>query len=170
MDEPNRDTFVQLLTGAQTSLFSYIAMLIGDVHDANNVLQQANLVLWRKADEYSESMDFTAWSRKVAYYSTLAYIRDQRRDKHVFDEAVIAQLAARPVAADEDEVRVALRHCLASLPEDLRTLIRERYWPGSSITAIAKKHGKSEGAIRMTLMRVRTTLGNCIERKRAATL
>ena len=92
--DESRDEFVRLLTGEQTSLFAYIATLLGDVNDASNVLQQTNMVLWKKADEFAPGTSFHAWARKVAYFQTLAYIRDKKRDKLVFDEELVLQLAA----------------------------------------------------------------------------
>src|SRR5262245_43171691 len=123
----SRDEFVRLLTGEQTSLFSYIATLLGDVNDASNVLQQTNMVLWRKADEFEAGTSFHAWARKVAYFQTLAYIRDMKRDKLVFDEELILQLADRPTIEDEDERRIALRHCLGTLSESSLELLQQRY-------------------------------------------
>src|SRR5215217_4251332 len=78
--EDAKEVFIRLLTAEQTQLFSYIVMLLGDVNDANNVLQQANLVLWRKIDEFDINTNFHLWARKVAYYQTLAFLRDRKRD------------------------------------------------------------------------------------------
>jgi RNA polymerase sigma-70 factor, ECF subfamily len=167
--DAKRESFVQLLTAEQTRLFRYVTMLIGDVNDASNILQQTNLVLWRKADDYQETMSFSLWSRKVAYYTTLSFIRDKRRDKLVFDEDVLEQLAARPAVADDDEARVALRHCLGALPSNSLELLHQRYWPGKSIGEMARQRGKSEGAIKMALMRIRQTVGECIERQMEGT-
>lgn len=165
--DPNRETFVQQLMAEQTSLFAYVARLLGNLNDASNVLQQTNLVLWRKADEFETGTNFRAWARKTAYFQTLACLRDKKRDKHVFDEALLEQLAARPAEVDEDERRVALRHCLGNISADSLELLQQRYAPGNSIADIAKQRRKSEGAIRNALMRIRQTVIRCIERQMA---
>lgn len=64
----SRDEFVMLLTAVQPRLFSYLAMVLGDVHDANNVLQETNVTLWTKADDFTTGTNFFAWAREVAYY------------------------------------------------------------------------------------------------------
>src|SRR5215212_3872657 len=104
--ESAREEFVQLLTGEQSRLFGYIVTLLGDVNDASNVLQQANMVLWRKANEFKLGTNFHVWAKKTAYYQTLAYLRDRKRDKLVFDDELLEQLASRPDEVDEDERRV----------------------------------------------------------------
>lgn len=160
-----REAFVRLLTDEQRRLFGYISTLLGNVDDAANVLQQTNMVLWRKASEFIPESDFHAWAAKIAYYQTLAYMRDRKRDRHVFDEALVQQLAARATDSGGDELVVALRHCLSLLPEDKLNLIRQRYWPGKSIGDIARELRRSESAVKMTLLRVRQTLAKCIERQ-----
>ena len=166
--EQQRATFVQLLTGEQTRLFGYITTLLGNVNDASNVLQQTNMVLWRKADEFHLGTNFQVWSRKVAYYQTLAFLRDKKRDKHIFDDALLAQLASRPAPIDEDERRIAMRHCLGTISRDSLELLRERYSPGKSIADIAQQRHKSEGSVKMALMRIRQALADCVERQLAS--
>lgn len=161
--EFTREAFVQLLVAEQTGLFAYIGTLLGNLNEVSNVLQQTNLVLWRKADEFEDGTNFRAWARRTAYFQTLAFLRDRKRDKHVFDEVLLEQLAAQPAVTDEDERRIALRHCLGRISPDSQELLLQRYAPGKSISDIAKKRGKSEGAIRTALMRIRQAVVRCIE-------
>src|SRR6478672_10867592 len=161
--ESAREEFVQLLTGEQTRLFGYIVTLLGDVNDANNVVQQVNMVLWRKADEFQPGTNFHMWAKKTAYYQTLAFLRDRKRDKLVFDDDVLEQLASRPDDVVEDERRVALRHCLGGISGDSLDLLQLRYAPGKPISEIARLRQKTEGAVKMALMRIRQTLVHCIE-------
>ena len=171
--EPNpsndlaREAYVQQLIAEQTGLFAYIVTLLGNLNDASNVLQQTNLVLWRKAEQFTPGTSFHSWSKKTAYYQTLAFLRDKKRDKHIFDEALLEKLAARPTVFDEDERRVALRHCLGTISADSLNLLRQRYTPGTPVADIAKQRRKSEGAIRNALMRIRQTVVECIERQLA---
>jgi RNA polymerase sigma-70 factor (ECF subfamily) len=164
----SREAFVQLLTSEQTSLFRYIVTLLGHTNDANNVLQQTNLVLWRKASDFALGSNFHVWAKKIAYYQTLAFLRDRKRDKHIFDEALLEQLASEPDTVDEDERRVALRHCLSSISSDSLDLLQQRYGPDRSIHEIAKAQHKSDSAIKMALLRIRQSLIRCIEGQLAA--
>jgi RNA polymerase sigma-70 factor (ECF subfamily) len=169
----NRDDrterFIRLMTGHQNGLFTYLASLLGSLNDAQDVLQETNLVLWRRSDDFVEGTDFGAWARTIAHYQILAYVRDKKRDRHVFDVQLLQQLAQRPQPGGDDEGRrLALRRCLAELPDDQRWLIGQRYSPGGSIKGIAQQLGKSEGAIKMTLSRIRQNLMHCIRGKLAA--
>jgi len=125
------EQFVRLLTIHQNGLFAYLVAFLGDLHEASDVLQETNLVLWRKAGEFVEDTDFTAWSRKIAYFQVPAYVRDRKRDRHLFDGDLLAQLSGRLETADEDARRLALRSCLAELPDDQGQSLGSAQWaPG----------------------------------------
>lgn len=160
------EEFIRHLTDHQNRLFVYLVSLLGEVHEARNVLQETNLELWRKSADFVEGTDFAAWSRRVAHFKVLAFLRDKKRDRHLFDEALLDQIAERPRPAEDDEaLHVALRHCLAALPDRLRFLISRRYGSGQSIRDLAERVGKTEAALKVALSRVRKQLMHCIERR-----
>jgi RNA polymerase sigma-70 factor, ECF subfamily len=167
-DSRQNEAFVQLLAGEQTRLLHYVVMLLGDIHEAQNVLQEANLVLWRKAREFEPGTNFSAWARRVAYWQVQAYIRDRRRDRLVFDEQLAEQLSRiEPEESVGDETRLALRHCLSGLRPAHRRLLKLRYDRGLSITNLAERMDRSQSAIKVGLLRIRRVLLKCIEKKMA---
>lgn len=162
------EEFIRLLTNEQISLNRYLLTLLGDHDAAANVLQETNLVIWRKADQFEPGTSFSAWSRKIAYWQTLAYLRDRTRDRHVFSEELVGQLAVNPaIESNARETRVALRHCLGELPDRQLELIRQRYGSELSIDRLAERVGAKPGAIKVRLHRIRRILQNCIEKQTA---
>jgi RNA polymerase sigma-70 factor, ECF subfamily len=160
--------FVRLLTAEQFKLLRYIAILLGDPEAASNVLQDTNLVLWRKSAEFKRGSNFSAWARQIAYWEVRAYVRDEKRDRHVFSEEVIEQLAARTTDESYDaEMRVSLRHCLQHISKSNLGLLQKRYEEGLSIAALAKEVGKSDSAVKVRLLRLRRALLKCIRRRLA---
>jgi DNA-directed RNA polymerase specialized sigma24 family protein len=98
-----RERFIRLLTEHQNSLFAYLVSLVGDLHEASNILPETNMVLWRKADEFEQATNFLALARKVACVQTLAFLRDRKRDRHrqaVSRQEMIARLPLRIEAAE----------------------------------------------------------------------
>ena len=85
------ERFIRCLTEHQSRLLAYLVALLGDLHEARNVLQDTNLELWRKSEDFVEGTDFAAWSRRVAHFKVLAYLRDKRRDRLLFDEALLSR-------------------------------------------------------------------------------
>lgn len=161
--------FIRCLTDHQNRLFVYLVSLLSDVHEAKNVLQETNLELWRKSAEFVEGTDFGAWSRRVAHFKVLAHLRDKKRDRLLFDEELLDQIASRSEPIEDDEAaHLALRQCLAALPDALRLLISRRYSGGQSIREIARRVGKSEAATKVALSRIRKQLMHCVEKRLAA--
>jgi RNA polymerase sigma-70 factor (ECF subfamily) len=166
IDSPDtRAEYVQMLIDVQPRLFAYISTLLGNVHDASNVLQETNMVLWQKSDDYKPGTNFRAWAREIAYFKSLAFARDSKRDKLILNQALIEQYFAESDSWDEEERRLALRHCVSKLDVRQRQLLRQRYESGASMKQLAEQQGKSEAAVKMTLKRVRESLMACIQRK-----
>lgn len=167
--KPNdeQERFVRNLTNCQSSLYAYILSLLPNRNDANDVLQDVNLVMWRRSEEYVEDANFLAWAYKIARYKVLSHHRDRRRDKHVFDEALFNQLAdqAERRARDPDCAAALLDDCVEELPATQRQLIQDRYATGASVQDMASKQGQSAAVLSVTLSRIRHTLLDCVRRK-----
>lgn len=166
-DSDSHNSFVQLLTTAQPWLFSYLVMLLGDIHDADNVLQDTNMKLWTKADDFSPGSNFRAWAREVAYYCALSFSRDRRRERLVVDFSLVENVVSQTDSQEIDPRRIALRHCLSELDDRKLDLLRQRYRDETPLAAIAEGQQKTEAAIKMSLRRLRTALLKCIESRMA---
>lgn len=168
MNDSEKD-FIRHITGWQNDLFSYLFTLLGDLHDSRDVLQETNLVLWRKMADFEPGSNFGAWAKRCAYYEALKFrrARQRDRDRHLFDDDLIALLVDEhePSGHDEEERRLALRDCLSQLPEQQRQIIDRRYRAELSVHQLAKELGKTESAIKMALKRIREMLQVCIESK-----
>jgi len=160
------EQFVQQLTAHQTRLRAFIHTLIPDWHSAEDVLQETNTVLWRKADEYEPGTNFHAWTFAIAHnQARLARLR-HGRDRHHFDEPLAEQLASDASAqlVDLDARRHALSQCFDKLADDQRDLLRRRYTANESVAEIAQQLGRPVGSIRQTMYRIRQMLADCINR------
>ncbi len=163
-NDDRRKELVQQLTACQTRLYGFILTQIPSRERAQDVLQETNLVIWEKADEFAPGTNFWAWASQIARLRVLGYYRDAGRDRHVFSETVLDQLAALGEEISGDEAhRRALRACLKKLTQQQAELIRERYYRSQSVLAIAESKGQSLSAVKMALYRVRRSLLSCIE-------
>jgi len=163
------EKIVGLIARHQPEIHRYILSLFPDRMLADDVLQETNLVLWRKAAEYDPAQPFLPWALTVAFYQVKAARRDAGRDRHVFDDSLVEILAAEcretdPQAADLEQ---ALESCLQELPGTQRKLILARYAPGFSVQDLAAERKQTPTALSLALMRIRKALETCIGRKLA---
>jgi RNA polymerase sigma-70 factor (ECF subfamily) len=164
---PLSEEFVTRIAGAQRPLYAYIRSLVGPWADPEDILQEVNLVLCRKAGEYDGQGQFLTWACRVAYFQVLARLKQRQRDRCRFvDEGLLTDLAG-PLAERVEELddrTEALRHCLGQLSPAHRRMITARYARGGSVQAVAAAENRPAGSVRVTLHRVRLLLLRCIER------
>lgn len=163
----HQEQFVRNLTNCQPSLYAYILSLLPNREDANDILQDVNLVMWRRSGEYELGTKFTAWAYKIARFKVLAHHRDHHRDRHIFDDGLFASLADQAERRADGGTAALLDDCLDELPKPQRELVRERYTPGGSVKEIARRLGQSAAALSVTLSRIRKSLLDCVHRKMA---
>jgi RNA polymerase sigma-70 factor (ECF subfamily) len=167
MTHQDYEQFVKDLTSCQLRLHSYILTLLPNSDAANDVLQNTNVVLWRKRNQYTPETNFGAWACKIARYEVLTHCRNNTRDPHVFGEELLSRVATTVERRTEaiDQQSEWLEECLEELADEQRAAILARYQPGGSVKEIAQKQGKSPGAVTKSLARTRQGLFNCMHRK-----
>lgn len=166
--DPNSEHVIRQITQRQRQLYSYIFSLVLNADDAQEVLQETNLALWRKRDEIHEVVNFPAWACRVAYYEVLAFRKRTARDKLVFlfDDELLARLACEAEGSLWQDSRGAqLQACLRALSKHSRELIQLRYATSLSVGEMARKTGRSAAAVSQSLYRIRKRLLDCITRK-----
>ena len=165
--DPAIRELVQRLTSCQPRLYAYIMALLLDHNQAEDVLQQTNLVIWEKAAEFAGCTNFEARACKVAYFQVLATRRDttRKRRRLLFDERLlenVAQAASGQIGGLLGDYLVALRDCMKKLTELQREALRRRYASGESVNAIAASRGESPDVTSANLYRIRKKLLTCI--------
>lgn len=166
MDQPmDLEQFLRILTQHQRRLRGFVRCLLFDAREAEDVLQDVNVTLLRKADEFKPGTDFWAWACSVTRFQVLAHCRRVKRDRLVFDEELLIQLAEEVLVRGEsiDRRREALQGCLEKLPGPQRQLLEMRYGPDGSIDQIATKLSRPVNSVRQTLYRIRESLLNCVQ-------
>ena len=161
------DEFIQLLTTHQSQLRGVIMAGLGSYGDCEDVLQRTNLAIWRKASEFDTTRSFIAWAIGIARFEILSFIRDRRRDRHVFTPELVELLLVEAESQLDGipERTLALRGCVAELPVRSRDLLVLKYVQGQGIRQIAEATGRSLDSVKCLLLRVRKVLADCIERR-----
>lgn len=167
MDPRNQQEFVSLLTNHQELIRAYIISQLPGSPDVRDILQEVNILLWEKAEDFEIGTNFGAWSCTVAYYKILEHRRKLRKDGKVAfaDElgALLSDESMHRETNDLDEKRAALVLCLKKLSSKHRDLLRARYEsPKGGMERVAEQTGRSRESLRVTLSRLRSVLRRCI--------
>jgi len=161
------ELFLALFTKCQGRIQAFIRTLVHDPTQADDVFQATSLVLWRSFATFRRDAEFLPWALGTARHQVLLHWRTRRRDRHVFSEALLADLADSTAAAVESaEARLAaLEGCIAGLPERQRDLVRMFYGENQSAAAIAERWGRTVHAVYKALKVMRRALFDCVSRK-----
>jgi RNA polymerase sigma-70 factor (ECF subfamily) len=160
--------FVGLLTECQLSLLLYIRSLMPGDHRAADVAQQANAKIWELRDDFELGTNFRAWAFAIARFEVLNHRKRQARDARlVFSEDLEKTIASELEEFSDNFLfrHEALRHCLNTLKPESRRLLMERYTSKDSLTDFANRIGRPAGSVKVSLHRLRTAIGECIERR-----
>jgi RNA polymerase sigma-70 factor (ECF subfamily) len=157
--------FIEEITRIQRLLYGFIYSMVRDSAATDDVLQETNLVLWKKSGDFRPGTNFAGWAFQIAHWQVLAHRKRQQRSREHFDDDLLTQLADDALSRlDRIERRhLALRECLKRLRPEQQTLVSRRYEPGGSVNQIAQQSGRSPKAVSEALRRIRSILMNCIE-------
>jgi len=174
MDQPSQDrdaAFVALLTEHQLAIRHYVASLLPGESSAPDVAQQANMTIWKKREDFELGTNFKAWVFSIARYEVLNFRRQKAKDERfLFNEELIELMAEEmpELGNDFGARQQALQHCLGKLRPVDRDLVIQRYFKAGSMQDYAEEVGRSVGALRVTLHRIRNGLQHCISQQLAA--
>jgi RNA polymerase sigma-70 factor, ECF subfamily len=164
------DEFVQLFTKWQRRLFLFILAQTPNPVEAEEILQETNLVIWRKSHTYRPGTNFYAWGCRIAVLEVLKF-RDRRRRQAALLSDTFVEVVAREAQERVDQLeerRRALLACLGRLAPSDRELIHRRYAPGETGKSVARALGRPANSVYQSLSRIRRTLLDCIKRRLAA--
>jgi RNA polymerase sigma-70 factor (ECF subfamily) len=158
--------FVSQLTASQGRIRAFVVSLMPGSSDVGDVVQETNLTLWKSQARYRPGSNFLAWAFTIARLEVLHHrTREKRRGHVLISDELLDMLANELPATDDHDIYLnALENCKSKLTESQRELIDVRYEPGHSLETYAQETGRKASALRVSLMRTRTALRECIER------
>ena len=164
--------FSQLVGWHQGRVRAYIGGSISRADVVDDLAQEVFLAAFRSLDSYKGDAPLGVWLLGIARHKTLMHVRGEMR-RLIREtgslEGVLAPFRISLLEHDEMDLPRrereinALERCLEGLPAGSAGLVTDRYWKARSIPDIARELGKREGAIRMTLFRLRQALRTCVE-------
>ena len=168
MDQREIEELTLCWTAAQRVVAAFLRTFVRDPHENEDLLQRVAIVVVRRFSEYDRSRSFAAWAIGIAKREVLAHRRRSSADPHIFDDALIQQVARTyqsSLAANGSELRDALERCLEKLKGHARQAVELHYAQGLKSCEVAKEVGMGHGAVRMLLSRTRQALHQCIEHR-----
>ena len=172
----DQDAFQQLVERHQVRIFHHALRMMGNQQDAEEVLQDTFVQVFRNLDRFEERSRFSTWIYRIATNEALMRLRKASRKREVFLEDTLGKDGERYAeeirdfarsALDQvldDEVRQLLTRVLAELPEEYRAVFVMRDMDGLSNAEVAEVLGISVPAVKSRLHRSRLYLRDRLSR------
>jgi RNA polymerase sigma-70 factor (ECF subfamily) len=157
--------FLSLFLRSEREIYRYVAVLVPNPADAEDIVQQTALTLWEKFDAYDPARPFTPWACRFALNKARQWIERHQRWRTLLDAGLAEELQRRREEL-RPETEARLRHlegCLGKLPEEQRTLVEGYYYRREQIDRIASASGRTVASTYKALQRIRQALQACVE-------
>jgi len=137
-------------------LFSHARRMIGNTEDAEDIVQEVFLKLWRMRDDLERYDNVGALSAKMTRNLCLNRIKAVGRRPQEAQGGVVAETGDSPhTRLEERENLDRTMRIIDGLPELQRTVLRMKHVGGYEVNEIALITGSSAEAVRMNLSRAR---------------
>ena len=161
----SQQRFLSLFLRSEREVFRYVATLIPNVADAEDIVQQTAIALWEKFDAYDPTQPFTPWACRFALNKTRQWIERRQRWQALLAGGLAEELAQRREEL-RPELEVRLKHlegCIGRLPEEQRSIVEGYYYQRTGIEKVAENSGRTVEATYKALQRIRNALQMCVE-------
>ena len=113
---PPSEEFVQQFTRHQRRLYLFILSQVSSTQDAEEMLQETNVIIWSKYHQFDVATNFFAWAAQIATYEVLKFRQRRHREKLRFSDEFV-EAVSRDVLERSEELEQR-RHGAGTVPAE----------------------------------------------------
>lgn len=169
-NRPKRDRVIKEALECRVQLLAYARAFTPDHASAEDVVQEAMLVVFNKYEQFEEGTSILAWCRKIVRIEILRMIQRQRKDQslarrllHDSIESAFEEHQSKSRSQDEEPWRRQLEWCMNRLSQRARDLVNSRFVDRLAYREIGERLGMKLETVRKSLFRTKKTLRACVE-------
>lgn len=163
----DRQAFEKLYGDSSPRLYAICLKMLGNVDEAQDVLQDVFVKIWHHADEYHAGRGTPqTWMTSIARYACLDSLRARFRQRGLeqIDEDLVGDAPDPQQAALRIVDRRLLDQCLGELDDRHRASIQMAYFHGFSHHELASRLNAPLGTVKSWVRRGVAVLRRCLER------
>jgi len=158
--------FEAILRETQSVIRAYIAGMGVRLDVVDDLAQEVYVEFYKGRERRPADVEPIRWLKGIARVLCLKHFRESKRRAEQHLEAVAVILERLPCPREEMDPS-ALDGCLEALPGRSREMVALRYREGLESAEIGRRLDLSPEGVRITLLRIRTVLRECLERRMA---
>lgn len=172
----DRAAFGQLVDEYKDKIYNYVARMLNDPYEAEDVTQEAFLRAFRSLPRFRGASSFHTWLYRIASNLAIDVVRKRKRQEPTFsldeplesDDGEYEREIPDETGSPEDrsstrETRVAVRRAIMDLPEKLRDVMILYELQGETYEDIADILDVPLGTVKSRLFNARNRLKDSLE-------
>ena len=143
--------YTRIIKKYQEKLYWHIRRMVVEHEDANDVLQNMFVKVWRNLDNFREDSQLYTWLYRIATNESLTFLQQQKKRRSISlnDED---NFLSNKIQADQDfdsnKLEWKLQLAIQKLPEKQRTVFNLRYFTEMPYEEMSRVLETSEGALK----------------------
>jgi RNA polymerase sigma-70 factor (ECF subfamily) len=143
--------FTSIIKKYQERLYWHIRRLVISHDDANDVLQNVSIKIWKGLANFREDAQLFTWLYRIATNESLSFLAIQKKRKAVdFDD--VSNYLAEKLSAEKDfdgnKLEWKLQLAIQKLPEKQKLVFQLRYYDEMPYEKMSRILDTSEGALK----------------------
>lgn len=144
-------SFTAIIKKYQEKLYWHIRRMVVDHDDANDILQNMFIKVWKSLENFREDSQLYTWLYRIATNECLTFLEQQKRRSSVSLSDVESGLSNK-IKADENfdanKLEWKLQLAMQNLPEKQRIVFNLRYYDEMPYEEMSRVLETSEGALK----------------------
>ncbi len=143
--------FHTLVKKYQEKLYWHIRRIVIDHTDADDVLQNTFLKIWRNIDSFREESSLYTWLYRIATNESISFINSKKRMKYISidnsPDAFEKKITADPYF-EGDKIQTRLQEAISKLPKKQMIVFNMKYFDEIKYEDMSKILNTSVGALK----------------------
>ncbi len=149
--ESKEKAFTAIIKKYQEKLYWHIRRMVVDHEDANDVLQNMFIKVWKGLENFREDAQLYTWLYRIATNESLSFLEQQKKRASVSFDEMAPGLSNKLVAEkgfDAQKLEWKLQLAIQQLPEKQRIVFNLRYYDEMPYDEMSRVLETSAGALK----------------------
>ena len=150
--DTKQKAFSQIISKYKEKLYWHIRRLVVIHEDADDVLQNVFIKMWKGLDRFREESKLYTWLYRIASNESITHLEKQRKIRRVEADGEGSALLAEKVKADDyfdsSKIEWKLQLAIQTLPEQQKLVFNLRYFDEMPYNEMSEVLGVSTGALK----------------------
>lgn len=144
------EAFKYLINKYQEKLYYIIRRIVIIHDDADDVLQNTFLKIWKGINSFNSDSGFYTWAYRIATNEAITFINKKKKEKNIPIDDVSFFLTAPKAEFNfsGDEIQEKLEEAIIRLPEKQRAVFHMKYFDNLKYEEMSKIMETSVGALK----------------------